>query len=85
MILRGTLGRIAGQVREAGVRRTAVTLVGRTLAARNLPDNHLCSPGRERDVCRPERPGETAWPLMAAGPSPVRRRKKGSGVRGLRE
>jgi precorrin-4/cobalt-precorrin-4 C11-methyltransferase len=48
LILRGTLADIAKQVREAGVLRTAVVIVGRTLAAANFPDSHLYSTTRER-------------------------------------
>ncbi|ADB34165.1 precorrin-4 C11-methyltransferase [Kribbella flavida DSM 17836] len=48
LILRGTLADIAEQVRAAGVRRTAVVVVGRTLAAGNFPDSHLYSATRER-------------------------------------
>jgi precorrin-4/cobalt-precorrin-4 C11-methyltransferase len=48
LVLRGTLAGIAGQVREAGVRRTAVVLVGRALAAEQFPDSHLYSTTRPR-------------------------------------
>ena len=48
LVLRGTLGDIAGQVREAGVRRTAVIIVGRVLAAEGFPDSHLYSTERCR-------------------------------------
>ncbi|MFG3310932.1 precorrin-4 C(11)-methyltransferase [Streptomyces albidoflavus] len=52
LVLRGTLADIAGQVREAGIRRTAVILVGRTLGAEQFRDSHLYSPDRDRDhVC----------------------------------
>ena len=37
VILRGTLGDLAGQVLAAGVKRTAVIIVGRVLAADGLP------------------------------------------------
>ncbi|WP_046502908.1 precorrin-4 C(11)-methyltransferase [Streptomyces odonnellii] len=47
LILRGTLADIADQVKEAGVIRTAVILVGNTLAAEQFRDSHLYS--RERD------------------------------------
>ncbi len=51
-MLRGTLADIADQVREAGIRRTAVILVGRTLGAEQFRDSHLYSPDRDRDhVC----------------------------------
>ncbi len=49
IVLRGTLSTIAGQVAEAGVVRTAVILVGRTLGATAFPDSHLYSPARTRD------------------------------------
>ncbi|MFI6683153.1 precorrin-4 C(11)-methyltransferase [Streptomyces sp. NPDC050485] len=48
LILRGTLSSIAGQVKEAGVVRTAVILVGRTLAASEFRDSHLYSAERHR-------------------------------------
>lgn len=47
-ILRGTLADIAGQVRSAGVQRTAVVVVGRVLAAEGFPDSHLYSSCRPR-------------------------------------
>ncbi|MFC3996559.1 precorrin-4 C(11)-methyltransferase [Nocardiopsis sediminis] len=48
LVLRGTLGDIAGQTAAAGIVRTAVILVGRSLAADRFPDSHLYSPGRVR-------------------------------------
>jgi precorrin-4/cobalt-precorrin-4 C11-methyltransferase len=48
LVLRGTLADIAGQVADAGVRRTAVVLVGRALAAEQFPDSHLYSATRPR-------------------------------------
>ncbi|MFC9328204.1 precorrin-4 C(11)-methyltransferase [Kitasatospora sp. NPDC057015] len=48
LVLRGTLADIAGQVKAAGVVRTAVILVGRTLGAEQFRDSHLYSAGRER-------------------------------------
>ena len=48
VILRGTLADIAGQVHEAGIRRTAVIVVGRVLTASEFPDSHLYSAGRDR-------------------------------------
>lgn len=51
IVLRGTLDDIAGQVKAAGVIRTAVIMVGRTLGAEQFHDSHLYSPGRERHVC----------------------------------
>jgi precorrin-4/cobalt-precorrin-4 C11-methyltransferase len=49
VVLRGTLADIAPQVHAAGIRRTAVILVGRTLAAEVFPDSHLYSTARSRD------------------------------------
>ncbi|ATE53388.1 precorrin-4 C(11)-methyltransferase [Actinosynnema pretiosum] len=48
LVLRGTLADIAGQVRAAGVKRTAVIVVGRVLAAEGFPDSHLYSAARCR-------------------------------------
>jgi precorrin-4/cobalt-precorrin-4 C11-methyltransferase len=48
VILRGTLADIASLVREAGVKRTAVIVVGRVLTASAFPDSHLYSAGRDR-------------------------------------
>ncbi|CDR03911.1 precorrin-4 C(11)-methyltransferase [Streptomyces iranensis] len=48
LVLRGTLDDIATQVKAAGVVRTAVIIVGRTLAAAQFPDSHLYSPARTR-------------------------------------
>jgi precorrin-4/cobalt-precorrin-4 C11-methyltransferase len=50
-VLRGTLAGIAGQVREAGIVRTAVIMVGRSLGAEQFGDSHLYSPERERPSC----------------------------------
>jgi precorrin-4/cobalt-precorrin-4 C11-methyltransferase len=47
-ILRGTLADIAAQVHTAGIRRTAVIIVGQTLAAETFPDSHLYSTTRPR-------------------------------------
>jgi precorrin-4/cobalt-precorrin-4 C11-methyltransferase len=49
LILRGTLADIAVRVHEAGIRRTAVIVVGAALTAAQFPDSHLYSAGR----CRP--------------------------------
>ncbi|MGY0017479.1 precorrin-4 C(11)-methyltransferase [Streptomyces sp. cg35] len=51
LVLRGTLGDIADQVKSAGVLRTAVILVGRTLGASQFRDSHLYSVERDRHVC----------------------------------
>lgn len=48
VVLRGTLGDIAVRVREAGVLRTAVIMVGRTLGAEQFPDSYLYSAERDR-------------------------------------
>ncbi|WP_329456320.1 precorrin-4 C(11)-methyltransferase [Streptomyces sp. NBC_01497] len=48
LVLRGTLGDIAGQVRAAGVTKTAVIVVGRTLGATGFRDSHLYSTQRSR-------------------------------------
>ncbi|KDN81563.1 precorrin-4 C11-methyltransferase [Kitasatospora cheerisanensis KCTC 2395] len=48
LVLRGTLGDIAVQVKAAGVLRTAVIIVGRTLAATEFRDSHLYSTTRSR-------------------------------------
>ncbi|MFI6737041.1 precorrin-4 C(11)-methyltransferase [Nonomuraea sp. NPDC050451] len=48
VILRGTLADIAEQVHAAGIRRTAMIVVGRVLSATQFPDSHLYSAERER-------------------------------------
>jgi precorrin-4/cobalt-precorrin-4 C11-methyltransferase len=48
VIVRGTLSDIAPRVRDAGVRRTAVIIVGRVLAAEGFVDSHLYSTSRIR-------------------------------------
>ena len=49
LIVRGTLADIAAQVTAAGIRRTAVIVVGAALTAAQFPDSHLYS----TDRCRP--------------------------------
>jgi len=49
IVLRGTLSDIATQVSSAGVRRTAVIIVGQVLAAEGFRDSHLYSVHRVRD------------------------------------
>ncbi|MFZ3569570.1 precorrin-4 C(11)-methyltransferase [Streptomyces sp. BH097] len=49
LVLRGTLADIADQVKGAGVLRTAVIIVGRTLGASQFRDSHLYSTERDRD------------------------------------
>ncbi|MGV9313217.1 precorrin-4 C(11)-methyltransferase [Streptomyces sp. NPDC003691] len=51
LIIRGTLSEIAEKVKEAGVLRTAVIMVGRTLGAEQFRDSHLYSPERDRHIC----------------------------------
>ena len=48
LVLRGTLADIAGRVEAAGVRRTAVVVVGPVLTAGQFPDSHLYSTTRCR-------------------------------------
>jgi len=48
VILRGTLGDIAAQVLAAGVRSTAVIVVGKVLTASGFRDSHLYSDARDR-------------------------------------
>jgi precorrin-4/cobalt-precorrin-4 C11-methyltransferase len=48
VLLRGTLGDIAAQVHAAGIKRTAVIIVGKVLAAEGFRDSHLYSTSRER-------------------------------------
>jgi precorrin-4/cobalt-precorrin-4 C11-methyltransferase len=49
LIVRGTLGDIAQRVRAAGIKRTAVIVVGAALTAEQFPDSHLYSADRCRD------------------------------------
>jgi precorrin-4/cobalt-precorrin-4 C11-methyltransferase len=48
VVLRGALGDIAVQVLAAGVKRTAVIIVGKVLAAEGFRDSHLYSAARDR-------------------------------------
>ncbi|OJF14308.1 precorrin-4 C(11)-methyltransferase [Couchioplanes caeruleus subsp. caeruleus] len=48
VVLRGTLADIAAQVIDAGVKRTAVIVVGAALTASQFPDSHLYSTDRCR-------------------------------------
>jgi precorrin-4/cobalt-precorrin-4 C11-methyltransferase len=48
VILRGTLADIAAQVTAAGIKRTAVIVVGAALTAAQFPDSHLYSADRCR-------------------------------------
>lgn len=47
-VLRGTVGTIAGLVADAGIRRTAVIMVGPALADESFLESHLYSSGRDR-------------------------------------
>lgn len=47
-VLRGTLADIAGQMRQAGITKTAVIVVGDVLAAEGFTDSYLYSAGRRR-------------------------------------
>ncbi|AEV87874.1 precorrin-4 C11-methyltransferase [Actinoplanes sp. SE50] len=49
LVVRGTLADIAAKVEEAGIKRTAVIVVGAALTAAQFPDSHLYS----ADRCRP--------------------------------
>ena len=49
LIVRGTLADIADRVRAAGIKRTAVIVVGAALTAEQFPDSHLYSADRCRD------------------------------------
>ncbi|MEU6056750.1 precorrin-4 C(11)-methyltransferase [Streptomyces sp. NPDC047097] len=51
IVLRGTLADIAEATRAVGITRTAVIIVGRTLAATQFRDSHLYSPERDRHTC----------------------------------
>jgi precorrin-4/cobalt-precorrin-4 C11-methyltransferase len=55
VVLRGTLATIAAQVNEAGVKRTAVIIVGEVLTAEGFPDSHLYSKARVRPGAQPGR------------------------------
>ena len=57
VVLRGTLGDIAAQVLAAGVKRTAVIIVGRVLAAEGFRDSHLYSAARDRGAQTPPNRG----------------------------
>ncbi|MCO1577946.1 precorrin-4 C(11)-methyltransferase [Crossiella sp. SN42] len=50
LVLRGTLRDIAGAVHAAGVKRTAVIVVGEVLTASSFPDSHLYSADRCRST-----------------------------------
>lgn len=48
IIVRGTLATIAAQMHEAGIRRTALIVVGRALGDAEFDESHLYSAGRTR-------------------------------------
>jgi precorrin-4/cobalt-precorrin-4 C11-methyltransferase len=48
IVLRGTLADIAGQMRAAGVTKTAVIVIGEVLAAQGFTDSYLYSADRRR-------------------------------------
>ena len=48
LVLTGSLATIAAAVREAGVRRTSVVMVGRALAPAGFDESHLYSASRDR-------------------------------------
>lgn len=47
-IIRCSLGRLADEVLRAGIRRSAIIIVGQVLAAPGFGDSHLYSAGRDR-------------------------------------
>jgi len=53
-VLRCDLGQLAARVRERGIRRTAIIVVGRVLRATEFRDSHLYSADRERDPAKGE-------------------------------
>ena len=55
VVLRGTLGGIAAEVLAAGVRSTAVIIVGKVLTATGFSDSHLYSPARDRSALSGDR------------------------------
>jgi precorrin-4/cobalt-precorrin-4 C11-methyltransferase len=52
VVLRCALGDLAEQVRAHGIRRTAIIVVGRVLAAGSFADSHLYSADRDREQDR---------------------------------
>jgi precorrin-4/cobalt-precorrin-4 C11-methyltransferase len=48
IVLRGTLADIAAQIHKAGIKRTAVIIIGQALTATEFIDSHLYSAGRAR-------------------------------------
>jgi len=52
VVLRCPLGKLAERVAAAGIRRTAIIVVGRVLAHGGFTDSHLYSAGRTREITR---------------------------------
>jgi precorrin-4/cobalt-precorrin-4 C11-methyltransferase len=50
VVLRCPLGELADRVRAAGIRRTAIIVVGEVLAHGGFQESHLYSAGRDRDA-----------------------------------
>ncbi|HEX3923026.1 MAG TPA: precorrin-4 C(11)-methyltransferase [Streptosporangiaceae bacterium] len=61
-VLRCALADLAAQVRAAGIRRTAIIVVGRVLAHGGFTDSHLYSAGRDRSAERDQRGQERTHP-----------------------
>jgi len=55
-VLRCRLADLAELVRDRGIRRTAIVIVGRVLGAASFDDSHLYSPGRDRGPAQGSRP-----------------------------
>jgi precorrin-4/cobalt-precorrin-4 C11-methyltransferase len=51
VVLRCTLGELAGRVRAEGIRRTAIIVVGEVLAHGTFQESHLYSAARDRCTC----------------------------------
>lgn len=54
-LIHGTLADIRDKVKEAGITRTALILVGRALAGRHAPESRLYAPGHHH-LLRPRKP-----------------------------
>jgi precorrin-4/cobalt-precorrin-4 C11-methyltransferase len=55
VMLRCTLGELAPRIRAAGIRRTAIIVVGEVLAHGSFRESHLYSAGRDRSPAGPDR------------------------------
>jgi precorrin-4/cobalt-precorrin-4 C11-methyltransferase len=62
VIVRCSLGELAGQVRDHGITRTAVIIVGRVLAGSSFDDSHLYSADRDRGSGRTVERSEQCGP-----------------------